>query len=744
MGTSDSDAGVRVVADLDRGLCRSIAANVPAAVLTIDRDKRILFASPATAETLGYEPQTLVGSHLRTLIPERLQAEQLAHIEQSVCAAETPPTDFELRTEHRSGDERTLSVSFERHHFEGQELFTGIVRDISDARRQTRKLEAQRVLFERVQDLAHVGIWEYDPQTDELAWSKGVYDIHGVDSSYEPTLEGALECYHPDDRDEIERLVERALSEGEFYETDLRIVRADGAVRDVRVRGEVVITDGEVSLLRGVFQDVTQPRAREKELERYEALTENMDEAAFVVDADWRLEYTNQSALTHVDRRRDELVGQSFVSVLAEYALADDASVRIEQALTTVFDGSDATDRLELRFALPGGEFVGEFQFSSFVSDGEPKAVVIARDVTERNARERALVESQRRQRTLFNQSPDGIIVHDMDGAILDVNDQTVADLGYSRAELQSMTAADVDANSSLAELTEKWATLDVGAKLKVESRHRRKDGSTFPVELWINKVQFEDEPRFIALSRDITERKAYQQQLTQQRDGLEMLNQMVRHDIRNDLQLVLAYAEMLETQVDETGTGYLQTVIDSAENAVELTKTARDLADVMLQTETDHEPIALAPTLEQQVDEVRSSHANAALTVDGPVPDVTVRADDMLQSVFRNLLKNAIQHNDTDVPTVEVAVTERPNSVLVHVADNGPGIPPAQRDEIFGKSAKGLESDGTGIGLYLVSTLVEQYGGDVWIGEGDAHPDRQPPTDLGGAIFTVELQTVQ
>lgn len=105
--------------------------------------------------------------------------------------------------------------------------------------------------------------------------------------------------------------------------------------------------------------------------------------------------------------------------------------------------------------------------------------------------------------------------------------------------------------------------------------------------------------------------------------------------------------------------------------------------------------------------------------------------ANDMLESVFRNLLKNAIQHNDASVPEVIVSGRERDDDVVVRVADNGPGVPDTQKDDIFGKGEKGLESEGTGVGLYLVQTLVDDYGGSVWV-------DDNEPT---GAIFVVTLQ---
>ena len=133
---------------------------------------------------------------------------------------------------------------------------------------------------------------------------------------------------------------------------------------------------------------------------------------------------------------------------------------------------------------------------------------------------------------------------------------------------------------------------------------------------------------------------------------------------------------------------------------------------------------------LESVVDEVQSTYPEAVVAGETTVPRATVRANDMLDSVFRNVLKNAVQHNDKEVPEVTVEAADRDDTVLVEIADNGPGVADAKKDVIFGKGEKGLESHGTGIGLYLVKTLVESYGGDVRVGDDDPE----------GAVFVIEL----
>ena len=230
----------------------------------------------------------------------------------------------------------------------------------------------------------------------------------------------------------------------------------------------------------------------------------------------------------------------------------------------------------------------------------------------------------------------------------------------------------------------------------------------------------------------DVTEHKRSEQLLQRQRDDLRLLNQILRHDTRNELQLVSGYAGVVAEAVegDTELIEHTKTIRDSAARAVELTKTARDMADSMLRTEADIDGVALDTTIQTEVENLRSAYPDAVITVPEPVPEVTVEANDLLSSVFHNLLTNAVEHNDQPVPEVTLETALTGTHVQVIVRDNGPGVPDGQKDSIFGRGETGLENPGTGIGLYLVQTLVEQYGGAVWV------EDNEP----SGAVFAVEL----
>ncbi|WP_251341421.1 PAS domain S-box protein [Haloplanus halophilus] len=268
------------------------------------------------------------------------------------------------------------------------------------------------------------------------------------------------------------------------------------------------------------------------------------------------------------------------------------------------------------------------------------------------------------------------------------------------------------------------------GEEWRGEATGVRADGSSFPQELSLSPLA---DGRYICVVRDATERRRYERRLERQRDNLEILNQVVRHDIRNDLQVVLGYAESLREAVDDERNDHVERVVTSARDAVEITETAGDVAEVMLTADTETKPVGLRYVLNDRIGEVRSAYQDAVLTTDGAIPDVEVRADDMLGSVFRNLLTNAIEHNDEPVPEVTVSASVD-DAVTVRVADNGPGIRDERKGAIFEEGEKDLDSEGTGLGLYLVATLVDRYDGDIRVADNDPK----------GTVFTVELPVAE
>ena len=329
------------------------------------------------------------------------------------------------------------------------------------------------------------------------------------------------------------------------------------------------------------------------------------------------------------------------------------------------------------------------------------------------------------RSRTIENMS-EGYLLVDTTGKIIDANQSAQSLLGVA-GTLSGRRISDLFStrDEQMLRAPETTPQFETRVETETETRILEISSSTFTTKTAQTLGT-------LFVIRDITTRKKAQQQLEEQRNNLDILNQVLRHDIRNDLQLVTSYGDLLTDHVDEEGTEYLNTLRESANHAVELTTTARDMADVMLSREDaqQQERVDLHDTLRRELDKIESEYPDAHVTVEDSLPAVQIQANQMLDSVFRNLLSNAIQHNDKQIPEISVSATCHQKTVVVRVADNGPGIPDNQREEIFGKGEKGLDSSGTGLGLYLVQHLVTHYGGEVWIEDNDPR----------GAVFAVEL----
>ena len=346
------------------------------------------------------------------------------------------------------------------------------------------------------------------------------------------------------------------------------------------------------------------------------------------------------------------------------------------------------------------------------------------------------LEEAEERYRSLFENAVEGIYKTTPDGNRYVMANQSMADvLGYESPAALQRDVSDVseDVFVDEARFDEYKTALREGEAIEnFEYRVQRRDGEV----RWVSdnaKPLYEEGAcaGFRGGVIDITELKEYEDRLETRNEELEALNRVVRHDISNDMQIIRSWAERLETIVGEDGERAIENILTTSDHIISLTDDAREFVETLTgPEEPEIEPIPLAELLSYELERQRDAHEDATFRLTTEIPSVDVEANEMLSSVFRNLLGNAVQHNDTDDPTVEITCAVRDETVEIRLADNGPGVPDDRKEEIFGKGAQSIDSDGTGIGLYLVNQLVSNYDGDVWV------EDNEPR----GAVFVVQL----
>lgn len=204
----------------------------------------------------------------------------------------------------------------------------------------------------------------------------------------------------------------------------------------------------------------------------------------------------------------------------------------------------------------------------------------------------------------------------------------------------------------------------------------------------------------------------------------LEFVNDLLRHDVRNHMSAVFVHADLIDRETDDEAVA--DSVATIREQAHEVTDLVENTGAVVeaLSEETEFGPVDLAAVAADAAAEI-AERFDAAVGTDLP-ESAPVAANEAIRSAVRNLVENAAEHNDAPDARVRVSVVEDGESVRLRVADNVAGIPDARKKEVF----DARESGRHGGGLHLTETLVESFGGEVWVEDSDA----------GGAAFVMEL----
>ena len=227
---------------------------------------------------------------------------------------------------------------------------------------------------------------------------------------------------------------------------------------------------------------------------------------------------------------------------------------------------------------------------------------------------------------------------------------------------------------------------------------------------------------------RYAVERERQAQELRRRTEQLSFFSSILRHDVNNGIEVVKRNAHLLEPELSGESQERAETIIEWSENITDLTEKIQVMIEGITRGEQhDLESVDLSTVVEDQVQTVERMGEN--VTIETSIPfGVSVRADEMLPEVFHNLLTNAVEHNDTDQPEISVTAEQTGDSVAISVADNGPGIPEDEREDLFSWATHDEESGG--FGLYFVQTMIESYGGRI---SAEANEPR-------GTVFTIEL----
>ncbi|MBU1638996.1 MAG: PAS domain S-box protein [Proteobacteria bacterium] len=355
--------------------------------------------------------------------------------------------------------------------------------------------------------------------------------------------------------------------------------------------------------------------------------------------------------------------------------------------------------------------------------------------------RDAALLESKNRFRSLLDQAGDAFFLHDSEGRFVEVNERACESLGYSRAELLRMTVFDIDADAQKDAHKERvWGSLMPGHPETLYGTHRRKDGTTFPVEVRVVLVQ-EGEMRYLqGLARDISERQQAESDKEKLESQLRQAQKMeaigtlaggIAHDFNNLLSPIMGYSELIlmDRAADSKVKKRVQEILSASTRAKELVK---QILTFSRRSEQHLAPLLIQPVVKEALKLLRSSIPTTIEIQQKIDPDCgAVLADPgQIHQIVMNLCTNAYQAMKGGAGVVSVSLSQE---VLTQgdlasragltagryaklvVEDSGEGMDPETLKRIFEPyyTTKGKEK-GTGLGLAVVHGIVKKYGGEI------------------------------
>jgi PAS domain S-box-containing protein len=661
------------------------------------------------------------------------------------AAAEGEPQSFEWQIKRSDNQLVWVNVRLAGTTLDGEQYVIAEIQDITDRKEQQQQLEAEQAFIEQSLETLEDSFYMLDPNGSLERWNSALTETTGY-SDAELTEMHALDLFPEKDHEAISEGI------GEVLETGSAVTEAELLTKDGRsVPHEFTGTrftdvDGTLRGIIGIGRDVADRKERLKRLQKQETAFRRLHQTAsksapFKQKIAELLEFgrtymgVEQGFLTRFDDDTQEIVvgvgpndqlrsgaTAPFSESYCRYTIDpnQDSPLTVMNAAEEGWKGDPAYERFGLACyagskITVGGETTGTICFAD--RNPQDKQFTEIQEtfvelLTEWVSYELERAEREKKYRRLTERISDSYYAVDTDFTVTYWNDVLADRINVPAEEILGKNLWEY-----FSEI--KGTVVEESLRKAMETQEPTACEYYYePVDYWTALQIYPDEDGLAVISKDISDRKAYEAQLKRSNERLQEFAYILSHDLQEPLRMVSSYVDLLEMELDEyldeETREYMAFAVDGAERM-------RGMIDGLLQysrvettgvefSETDVEAVVdgIQEDLQFSIEE-----ANAEVVVDA-LP--TAEADfDQLGQLFQNLIKNAIEHGGSGT-TVEITAEETPTGHKFAVSDDGPGIPADNQDDIFGLFDKGVDSDGTGIGLAVCERIVKRHDGSIWV----------------------------
>lgn len=462
---------------------------------------------------------------------------------------------------------------------------------------------------------------------------------------------------------------------------------------------------------------------REQDLRTYETVLDSLEGMVYALDRDGQLTLVTDPLAEWLGYDREELVGTNPRSVMDETEVE-----RFRDELEKLRSATERSVRLETDLiAADGSRLPAEIEISTaHTTEAFDGTIGVVRDLSELRAARQQLETERDRFSYLYDNIPDAVVdVVFEDGVpVVEATNDAFEDVfGYTNEEMvgnsiyefllpEAMSPDENGIYGAVSE-TEQWSG---------EIRRETADGLRYFLFRGIPYRDADGTLHGFGIYTDITERR-------QRSRRLQVLTRVLRHNLRNNLAILLGYAEMLREDIeDDRLQAVAESVCDRIHEISDLSEEVRAVQETLSEQTGSFRRVDAGDYIHSLVAEWADSMPEASLTIDVPA-GLTLRADERLDLAVENLVENALEHTG-ERPLVEISAQASGDTLVLTVADDGPGIPDLEWNVVTGQTEITQLSHGSGLGLWTVKWVADSYGGQI----------RRVPTDLGGAAVELRL----
>ncbi len=616
----------------------------------------------------------------------------------------------------------------------------GLMKDITEQKTITKRLEESEKKYRSLAENAVDTIWKVDMKLNHLYVSPGIFHTTGYTIAEMMKL-NAKDLFPPDKLIEVARLLAKEIELGKEHVGvifESIYIRKDGKTIPVEISAKVVWDDnGNPIGINGYTRDITERKKTEEIIKsanaQFSSIMNSLDAVVYVADMEtYELLFVNNSLKNDIGDVQGSICWQ---------IIQRDKTGPCEFC---------TNNKLLTENGEPGETYTWEFQ-NTITSrwylikdkairwhDGRIVRLEIATDITESKKAENALVESEARFRTTFNQAVDPIFIAEVTEGnipiVYDINKTVTQQLGYTKSDLIGKPMNLVHIFENEEDILKRVKFLLAGNLAIFETKAKKKNGTLIPIEMSAKRIRINNKYYLYIIERDISERKKWEKEIFKAQQRLEEENankdkffSIISHDLKAPFGALLGIAQLLEEDFDEMTDPERKEMIHvarkSANNIYELLEGLLEWSRAKTgRMEFTPSIINLHETSLHVIQVLEQNAKNKNIRILNNLGNNSSAYIDekMYRTVLRNLIANAIKFTAKG-GEINISSKIKKGQIEISVSDNGIGMTSEETNKLFRieihHTTLGTENEsGTGVGLILCKELVEKNKGKIWV----------------------------